>query len=141
LIGMLCFELRKYVGGKWVLDTIFDDKTEAVAEAKSLMTRSRVLAAVRVVAVSEDDTGFKEWTVFKQTIVDEDNEQATQRAIQQRRETQTARTKRDAEASRPKPPPERRGPSWLYYVGLMARVVVIIGAGAFAIIFIQRQFL
>ena len=139
---MLSFELRKYVEGRWVLDTIFDDKTEAVAEAKSLMTRSRSLAAVRVMAVQDDETGFKEWTVYKQTMVDSDNEQATQRAIQTRREARAAQpASRDGPAPRNKAKARKSAASWRYYAGIMARVVVIIGAGAAAIILIHRQFL
>src|SRR5579883_590747 len=99
---MLSFELRKYVDGRWVLDTIFDDRTEAVAEAKSLMTRSRSLAAVRVMAVQDDESGFKEWTVYKQTMVDESNEQANQRAIQNRRDVQSARPTRGSGSSQAK---------------------------------------
>lgn len=139
---MLSFELRKYVEGRWVLDTIFDDKTEAVAEAKSLMTRSRSLAAVRVMAVQDDETGFKEWTVYKQTMVDSDNEQATQRAIQTRREARAAQpASRDGPAPPNKAKARKSAASWRYYAGIMARVVVIIGAGAAAIILIHRQFL
>src|SRR5579885_1538355 len=112
---MLSFELRKYVDGRWVLDTIFDDKTEAVAEAKSLMTRSRSLAAVRVMAVQDDESGFKEWTVYKQTMVDESNEQANQRAIQNRRDVQTSRPPRNGEAARAKAAKKKTRSSWIYY--------------------------
>jgi hypothetical protein len=138
---MLSFELRKYVDGRWVLDTIFDDKTEAVAEAKSLMTRSRSLAAVRVMAVQDDESGFKEWTVYKQTMVDESNEQANQRAIQNRRDAHSARSPRNGGSSQAKGQKKKAQSSWVYYAGLMARVVVIIGAGAGAIFLIHRQFL
>lgn len=138
---MLSFELRKYVDGRWVLDTIFDDKTEAVAEAKSLMTRSRSLAAVRVMAVQDDESGFKEWTVYKQTMVDESNEQANQRAMQNRREVQTSRAPRNGDAARTKAAKKKTKSSWVYYAGLMARVVAIVGAGAGALVLIQRQFL
>ena len=38
---MPTYEIRKYTGGRWMLDSIFDDKDDAVDEAKSLMERSR----------------------------------------------------------------------------------------------------
>ncbi len=138
---MLSFELRKYMEGRWVLDAIFDDKTEAVAEAKSLMTRSRSLAAVRVMAVQDDESGFKEWTVYKQTMVDESNEQASQRAIQIRREVQTSRAPRGGGDARTKASKKKARSPWIYYAGLMVRVVAIVGAGAGALVLIQRQFL
>lgn len=139
---MISFELRKYVEGRWMLDSVFDDKAEAIAEAKSLMARSRTLSAIRVVAVTEDETGFKEWTVYKQTIVDEENEQTAQRAIQTRREVQTARTQRDFDMPKGKGAPKgQRGHGWLYYAGLAARVVAIVGAGVYAIVLMHKQFL
>jgi secreted Zn-dependent insulinase-like peptidase len=138
---MSTFELRKYVEGKWVLDTIFDEKSEAIAEARALMARVRALSAVRIVAVTEDETGFKERTVYKQTIVDEDNEQATQRVIQNRREVEAARAMRDSDGPRAEAQAAHHSAAWLYYAGLMIRVVAIITAGAFALVCIHRQFM
>lgn len=141
---MPTYEIRKYTGGRWMLDSIFDDKDDAVDEAKSLMERSRALTAIRVVAVANDETGFKEWTVYKQSIVDGENEQATQRATQVRREVEAARAQRKHDA-----PPKtkvvakkrpRRSP-WLYYAGMAARVLFVIAIGAGALIFLHRQFL
>jgi hypothetical protein len=138
---MLTFEIRKYVGGRWVLDAVFDDKTTAVEEAQSLIERSNALPAVRVVAVSDGADGFREWTVFKQSIVDGENEAAVQVASQARREVDNARTQRQAPAKRPqkRAPPKRRG--WVYYAGMAMRVVAIIGGGIGALLLLQRQFM
>jgi hypothetical protein len=113
---MPTYEIRKYTGGRWMLDSIFDDKDDAVDEAKSLMERSRGLTAIRVVAVANDETGFKEWTVYKQSIVDGENEQANQRASQVRREVEEARTHRKLEvAPKAKPGPRRKQrAAWVY---------------------------
>ena len=140
---MPTFEIRKYTGGRWMLDSIFDDKDDAVDEAKSLMERSRALTAIRVVAVANDETGFKEWTVYKQSIVDGENEQATQRASQVRREVEAARAQRKAEAP-PKAkaaPKKRQRSSWRYYAGMAVRVLFVIAVGAGALILLHRQFL
>jgi ferric-dicitrate binding protein FerR (iron transport regulator) len=140
---MPTYEIRKYTGGRWMLDSIFDDKDDAVDEAKSLMERSRGLTAIRVVAVANDETGFKEWTVYKQSIVDGENEQATQRASQVRREVEAARAQRKAEAP-PKAkaaPKKRQRSSWRYYAGMAARVLFVIAVGAGALILLHRQFL
>lgn len=140
---MPTFEIRKYTGGRWMLDSIFDDKDDAVDEAKSLMERSRGLTAIRVVAVANDETGFKEWTVYKQSIVDGENEQATQRASQVRREVEAARAQRKADTPpKAKPAPKKpQGSPWLYYAGMAARVLFVIAIGAGALILLHRQFL
>jgi ferric-dicitrate binding protein FerR (iron transport regulator) len=140
---MPTYEIRKYTGGRWMLDSIFDDKDDAVDEAKSLMERSRSLTAIRVVAVANDETGFKEWTVYKQSIVDGENEQATQRASQVRREVEAARAQRKLEAppnAKAAPKKPQRSP-WLYYAGMAARVLFVIALGAGALILLHRQFL
>jgi hypothetical protein len=140
---MPTYEIRKYTGGRWMLDSIFDDKDDAVDEAKSLMERSRGLTAIRVVAVANDETGFKEWTVYKQSIVDGENEQATQRASQVRREVEAARAQRKADAP-PKAKAAAKKPQrspWLYYAGIAARVLFVIAVGAGALILLHRQFL
>jgi hypothetical protein len=140
---MPTYEIRKYSGGRWMLDSIFDDKDDAVDEAKSLMERSRGLTAIRVVAVANDETGFKEWTVYKQSIVDGENEQATQRASQVRREVEAARAQRKADAppkAKPAAKKQKRSP-WRYYAGMAARVLFVIAIGAGALILLHRQFL
>jgi hypothetical protein len=137
---MPTYEIRKYAGGRWMLDSIFDDKDDAVDEAKSLMERTRALTAIRVVAVTNDETGFKEWTVYKQSIVDNENEQANQRASQVRREVETARAQRKIEVAPKAKPASRtkRRSGWLYYTGMAA---LVIGIGIGAILLLRRQFL
>jgi hypothetical protein len=126
-----------------MLDSIFDDKDDAVDEAKSLMERSRALTAIRVVAVANDETGFKEWTVYKQSIVDGENEQATQRASQVRREVEAARAQRKIEAApKAKAAPKKRQRSpWRYYAGMAARALFVIAIGAGALVLLHRHFL
>jgi hypothetical protein len=138
---MPTFEVRKYSGGRWMLDSIFDDKDDAVDEAKSLMDRSRSLAAIRVVAVTDDETGFREWTVYKQSIVDDENEQATQRASQARREVEAARTRRQAEAAKGATSKSKSGSDWLYFAGLTARFAFVVGIGVAAFALLRRYFL
>jgi hypothetical protein len=140
---MPTYEIRKYTAGRWMLDSIFDDKDDAVDEAKSLMERTRSLTAIRVVAVANDETGFKEWTVYKQSIVDGENEQATHRASQARREVEVARAQRkhDAKPKAKAAAKKRQRSPWLYYAGMAARVLFVIAIGAGALILLHRQFL
>ena len=135
---MLTFEIRKYVGGRWLLDSVFDDKTVAVAEAKALMERNSSLPGVRVVAVAEEDAGsFREWTVYRQMIVDD--EQALQRAFQLRVEPAPSaqRKERDGELPRGRPPRRRTArPDWLGYTGWT--LLGLAGAAVVSIILLRH---
>ena len=127
---MLSFEVRRYTGSRWLLDAVFDDKALAVAEAKALMARNRALAAVRVMAVTEDEDGFREWTIYKQSVMNEDEEQALQRMLE---------TAPDHAGTEPTDAPRRRGFSnWLYYAEMSARVILLLSAGAFLIALLRR---
>ena len=124
---MLTFEIRKYIGGRWLLDTVFDDKSVAIAEAKTLMERNSSLPGVRVVAVAEEEMGsFREWTVYRQMIVDD--EQALQRAFQLRHEP--------AAAAPAGPAPAPRRADWLDYAGWT--LVVLLLAAAFGVLLLAR---
>ena len=61
----IVFEIRKYLDGRWELDSIFSDKAVAIEEANLLMQRRTSPLGIRVVAVREDGDKFREWTVFK----------------------------------------------------------------------------
>jgi hypothetical protein len=135
---MLTFEIRKYVGGRWLLDCVFDDKTVAVAEAKLLMERNTSLPGVRVVAVAEEDAGsFREWTVYRQMIVDD--EQALQRAFQLRSEPPSApRKDRDGEPPRGPRPRRRMRLDWLDYTGWTLCAFLVLGAAVVGIILLRH---
>jgi len=127
---MLSFEVRRYSAGRWLLDAVFDDKTLAVAEAKALMARNRALSAVRVMAVTEDEDGFREWTIYKQSVMNEDEEQALQRMLA---------TPADGTEAPPTDAPRSRGvASLLYYAEMSARVILLLSAGVFLIALLRR---
>jgi hypothetical protein len=127
---MLSFEVRRYTGTRWLLDAVFDDKVLAVAEAKALMARNRALAAVRVMAVTEDADGFREWTIYKQSVINEDEEQALQRVLETSPD--------DAGAHEADAPQRRRFSGWLYYAEMSARVILLLSAGVFLIALLRR---
>lgn len=58
------FEVHTLADDRWLIDSVFFDKTAAIDDAKLLIERSRAFDAVRVLQVEEADTGFNEWTVF-----------------------------------------------------------------------------
>jgi hypothetical protein len=129
---MLSFEVRRYTGSRWLLDAVFDDKALAVAEAKALMARNRALSAVRVMAVAEDEDGFREWTIYKQSVINEDEEQAIQRMMEAPVDA-PALASGTASAAGP-----RGAAPWLYYAEMAARIILLVGAGAFLLALLNR---
>jgi hypothetical protein len=122
------FELRKYVGGRWLLDSVFDDKAYAIEEAKALKERFKSVAAVSVVAVTEEHGEFRESTVFRQSIVDD--EPALWKTVQIRPDTQAnaARVPADNGADAAAPKPYRKS-AWAYYLQLALGMVVVLAVG------------
>jgi hypothetical protein len=122
------FELRKYVGGRWLLDSVFDDKAYAIEEAKSLKERFKSIPAVWVVAVTEEHGEFREATVFRQSIVDE--EPALWKTVQSRPDTPAPAPRipanKGADAGAPKP---RRRSAWFYYAQIALGMVVVLAVG------------
>jgi len=59
------FEFYKQIKGRWLLDTIFDDKGLALEEAKMFLARAREYVAVRVIAVEPRENEFLEFIVFR----------------------------------------------------------------------------
>jgi hypothetical protein len=61
---MTHFEVHRFTDDRWLLDAVYDDQGTAIDDARSLMARSRALAAVRVLKVEEQDEGFVEFIVY-----------------------------------------------------------------------------
>jgi hypothetical protein len=121
------FELRKYVGGRWLLDSVFDDKAYAIEEAKSLKERFKSIPAVWVVAVTEEHGEFREATVFRQSIVDE--EPGLWKTVQSRPDTPAAaRIPANSGATTGAPKPRRRS-AWFHYAQIALGMVVVLAVG------------
>ena len=92
------YEIQRYSGGRWMLDSVSDDKEMAVDVAKSLMTGKRVPSGVRVMAVRQYDDGqFSEVTVFRSTQLDEHNAEASIRKLRVEDEVKAFRELREFE--------------------------------------------
>lgn len=68
---MAHFEVHRLVDERWLLDAVFDDQAQAIEDARSLMARARSLAAVRVLKVEEQQSGFVEWIVYNRDSANE----------------------------------------------------------------------
>jgi hypothetical protein len=131
--GGISFELRKYAGGRWMLDSVYDDKDLATTEAKSLIEHFRTIPAVRVIAVAEEDGQFREWTVFKQGMTDD--QQAVARTIAPRPAAppaapSVAQTREMPVVDRPK---RRRISGRRYYARLAGGMLIVFGAAMLGI--------
>jgi len=88
---MVSFELHTYLGGNWKIDSIFDDRSLAMSEAKRIEERGRT-AAVRVVEEVYDEVTqeVQSRTIYRSTKMDSDNSQALERQAENRREVMAA---------------------------------------------------
>jgi hypothetical protein len=88
------YEVQRHSEGRWLVDTVSDDREVAIALAKSLMGGRRAPSGVRVMAVMMTDNGkFSEVSVYRSTVLDKGAEPAP-----------APRPKIEA---KPKPVPER----------------------------------
>jgi len=102
-----CYEVHKYLNGRWELASVFDDRESAIGDAKSLFDASKYSMGVRVlhVVAREDqnqDVTFAEQTIFRQSTVDEHNAEASARLLRAWQEVEAARESRRRERLAPR---------------------------------------
>ncbi len=62
------YEIQRFSSGRWMLDSVSDDKDVAIAMAKSLMASGRAPSGVRVMSVQHNQAGeFSQITIFRRT--------------------------------------------------------------------------
>jgi len=92
------YEIQRFSGGRWVLDSVSDDKDAAVTVAKALMESVRAPAGVRVMSCQRNDDGtFSEFTVYRASPIDEHNAEATSRRLKAEEEIRSFREQRESE--------------------------------------------
>lgn len=106
------YEIQRYSGGRWMLDSVADEKDMAIAVAKSLMGGTRGPSGVRVMSVQQNSNGeFSQVTVYRATPLDEHNAEAVVRKLKVQDEVKAFREQRDFEHKHkddPPPPPTRK---------------------------------
>lgn len=92
---MRAFEIQVYNGGRWNIDSIFDDRDLAVHEAKRMDTSGRYVG-VRVVeeTYDEEQDHTSTRTIFRGSRADEENTQHLEKSAGVRREAQADRQRR-----------------------------------------------
>ena len=81
---LITFETQSRLDGDWRTDAIFNDRPSAVSEAERILSARRT-PAVRVIQVLYDPKLSEciEYTVFRATCFDEENQRARKRVLDQ----------------------------------------------------------
>lgn len=129
---MRFYEVHKYVGDRWELAAVSDEKESALADAGMLIERSRVPMGVRVLRVvsqeyTNGDIIFTEQMIFRQSTLDEHNAEANARVAHAWQEVEAAREKRRLERVRRRAAPPRSSDLLRLILGLtiVAWIVVL----------------
>jgi hypothetical protein len=91
---MPLFEVQKFSDGEWRPYSAFDEKILAIDAAKDLMRRDRAPSGVRVMEEPDDDSAPR--MIFRQTAVDDHNDEVAKRRRETREEAHAARRVREA---------------------------------------------
>ena len=132
---VITFELRKYVGQRWLVDSVFDVKEFAIEEGKALIEHFSSVLAVRVMAVVEVNRQFREWTVFKLARGED-----IQTVPSKRVESSAARSSASKDAT-----PIRRlipvapKPVVRHYVQIATGLIIVIAAAAAGITLVRMM--
>ena len=71
------YEVQRHSAGRWMVDSVSDDKDVAIELAKGLMTGRRPPSGVRVMAVELKESGkFSEISIFRSTMTDQSRDEA-----------------------------------------------------------------
>jgi hypothetical protein len=93
---MTAFEIHTYQGGRWKIDSVFDDRDLAMFEAQR-MDESGRFSGLRVVeeVFNCDTNETRTRTIFRGSKVDTHNARAAEEQRQTRARAATARSQRD----------------------------------------------
>ena len=139
------FEIHTYQGGKWKIDSVFDDRDLAMLEAQRMDGSGR-FSAVRVVeeVFSEKTQETKTRTIFRGSKVDGANNAELEKSRNARQNAPEPRKKRPAEAGQRKRPPPRRAPkrksSAMRLIAITLMIVIVAGAALVGLQMAQNGF-
>lgn len=138
---IVSYEIQTFQGGQWKIDSMFDNREWAVAEAERL-GRNGKFAAVRVVEERYDDDSGKTQAkvILKVSKLDEGNQAATQRQKEVRQEIDQAKQQIQAKKTNEQHEKARQEleADWTKWtIGMLLRFGGVV-AGGFAILFLLR---
>lgn len=139
------FEIHTYQGGKWKIDSVFDDRDLAMFEAQRMDGSGR-FSAVRVVeeVFSEKTQETKTRTIFRGSKIDGANNAELEKSKTARQNAPQPRKKRPAEAGPRKRPPPRRAPkrksSAMRLIAITLMIVIVAGAALVGLQMAQNGF-
>ena len=105
---MIFYELQRLVDDRWLLETVFPEKAEAIEEARGQIARARHMLALRVLRVEEQGNVFAETLIYQQSTAEIAAIRKRRRRIARRLRTLprvvAARARDFAEVAGPRPP-------------------------------------
>ncbi|MEQ8640678.1 MAG: hypothetical protein RIE31_08755 [Alphaproteobacteria bacterium] len=138
MANLIAYEIQIYTSGAWKIDSVFDDRELAVAEAQRL-ERSRRYPAVRVMEeqFSDAEQVSRTRTVYRGSGVDRSNRRAVQRQVKNKQEIEAEKAQVDANRDARTNPPPRRKSATTITVWAMLKFALIATAGIAAVIAIR----
>jgi len=104
------YEVQRHTEGRWLVDSVSDDKDVAIELAKTLMSGRRPPSGVRVMAVMLTDSGtFSEVSVYRSTMLDQGREAAPKPKPKIEAKPARAGEQRDFKRSDRPPAPKPKG--------------------------------
>lgn len=139
------FEIHTYQGGKWKIDSVFDDRDLAMFEAQRMDGSGR-FSAVRVVeeVFSEKTQETKTRTIFRGSKIDGANNAELEKSRNARQNAPQPRKSRPADVSPRKRPPPKRAPkrksSAMRLIAITLMIVIVAGAALVGLQMAQNGF-
>jgi len=108
------YEVQRHAQGRWMVDSVTDDKDVAIEMAKSLMNGRRPPSGVRVMAVELKETGkFAEISVYRSTMTDQGRDETPAARPKQNTVSKTSAETRDFKHGAKPPEPHKERSSGL----------------------------
>lgn len=142
---MKAFEIHTFQGGKWKIDSVFDDRELALYEAQR-MDESGRYTGVRVVeeVFVETTQQTKTRTIYRGTKVEETNAAELRKASQVRNRAAQSRAKRQHQVAVRKTQARReqirRKSSPVRLIFIMVMLLALAGGALYALQHIQNNF-
>lgn len=139
---MRAFEIHIYQGGRWNIDSIFDDRSLAMHEAQRMDQSGRYLG-VRVVeeVFNEDTEESSSRTIYRGSRIDQANTEVLERSKETRHEVMANRRRRNVEKTtrrRKKAQAERKRKSNpVRLIVVLVFLAALAGAALFGLQYLQ----
>jgi hypothetical protein len=123
------YEVQRYSGGRWMVDSVSDEKEVAITMAKSLLRSGKATQGVRVTAVQTKPSGeYSQITIYRRMPGEpEPVETAPQPRPAPKAEAKVEAEKRDFKHVDPPAPPAMAKKSRFGHIVLALKIAFLVG--------------